>query len=176
MKTILKEINGIEPLTPERLANYLRIDDFDKNEMIALIKQARENVESYTGIDFVMKTYNLYFNALVDKFVVPFQNVQEMKSVFLNKTDGTSEEITSLFKFYKASQLVVQKESVDTSLMEEYDGIVFEFLVGVSTDKIPEKIIGAIQWWAVNTYFKIQPTEWYDAFKNLLRDARVVKV
>ena len=172
MKIKLKEILN-EPVTIVEMATAIRLDSYSNDEIESLIKSGREAAENYTRTDFATKKYHLIFNDFTNEVIVPFENFLKLESVKFNKKDGTTDDVTANYKAYIEEGIIVLKSNYDYSQIDEYGGLVFEIIVGFEGVGVPEKVKEAIKWFGVNIYFKQPATEWYESFKNLLREIRI---
>lgn len=47
---MLKKISKVSEITPEELANYIRVDNYDPNEFETYLNIAKNYISNYTGI------------------------------------------------------------------------------------------------------------------------------
>lgn len=172
MEIILHEIIGSEPLTVDEAVEGLRLDFFDNNEIESLIKSAREAAEDYTRQTFVQKSFYYIFESFFENLYVP-KNIMSIESVIATKKDGSTEDITSKYKLIKNIGKITKIEDFETNDIEI---ITFDLKFDISNGQVPEKVKNAMIWHIINSYHHTNPSEWYVAFKDLLRDIRVTTV
>ena len=174
MRYVLDKIMSIEPLAVKQAADVLRLDNCTEDDVKNRIAAAREAAEGYTGFDYVNKIYKVYSDELSSCFCVKKLPFLELISVKATLANGTIQDITDKYSFFPQSSIICQKESFELPELALYDAICFEIKTGF--ENVPEKVVDAIKWYVQNSFNGVNPSEWMQAFKNLLGSSRQVHV
>ena len=115
-----------EPMTVQEVKDYLRLEgfiddidspssDYDDDDTLIgeLITSARQRLESFTGLSFIPKTYQIEICNLAGDFVIPYGPVTEIVSV--EDTSGTALAYTTTINLSKL------KTPVQDDIVIEYE-------------------------------------------------------
>ena len=89
------------------------------------------------------------------------------------QSNGTAVDITT--DFVKTTRNRIRRVVVtEVADLREYD--IYEFKIRAGYNSMPEKVKQAVVWHCYNSFFKVDITQWYPSFKNLLADLRRLNV
>lgn len=179
---LTNESGIVEPVTLAEVKNYLRLEGFindntsitpvfndDNTYILSLIKASREALEEFTGLSFVLKTWQIEFDNYAGNFEIPFGPVLDIlelhpqgESLASDELDFTTSsnkrilktpEYGNLVMVYDAGYLTLPKRLKDAMLKEiayryinrgdvNVDGISKEAMVLASSYKQPLTWLG----------------------------------
>lgn len=171
MEYIKGDLVGTEPITPEEVAQSLRLDSFNVNEINSLITAARESAEDYCNIDFVIKKYSIIADYVPVFFQSRRQPLHKIDSVKVYHNDDEEEAITNDYYIAHSNRIIRKAEVTPLSDLRRYDTTLFEVQCGMSS--MPARVKEALLFFIFRKYHKDDPSVWVPAFRALLSDIKI---
>lgn len=152
MNLNLIQDSAVEPLSIREAKTHLRVfDDQTDEEILSLIKAARQYIETYCSISLIEKTWELSFDVFSNCIEIPEPNLIEVVDIkYLDSGDNEQTLDESVYRLDKRSKPARIFEARGESWPDTLDfpnavRVTFTAGFGASSDDVPMPIKQAIK-------------------------------